>query len=100
MRTEDGYLISKCLSGERETFGLLVDKYRSSIYAFAYAKLDWEKHVRIDKRYFRPTETEVLVADPAKAKRELKLSERYRKKTLLRRTYASEIGTSLVSFPM
>ena len=39
MRTEDGYLISKCLSGERETFGLLVDKYRSSIYAFAYAKL-------------------------------------------------------------
>jgi len=39
VRTEDGYLISKCLSGEPETFGLLVDKYRSAIYAFAYARL-------------------------------------------------------------
>ena len=25
MRTEDGYLISRCLAGESETFGLLVD---------------------------------------------------------------------------
>jgi GDPmannose 4,6-dehydratase len=40
--------------------------------AFAYAGLDWEKHVRIDKRYFRPTETEVLIADSAKAKQKLK----------------------------
>ncbi|MCZ6679804.1 MAG: RNA polymerase sigma factor [Candidatus Poribacteria bacterium] len=39
MRTEDVHLIDQCLKGEPEAFGLLVDKYKSSIYAFAYAKL-------------------------------------------------------------
>jgi RNA polymerase sigma factor (sigma-70 family) len=39
MRTEDGYIIRKCLNGESEAFGLLVDKYKASIYAFTYAKL-------------------------------------------------------------
>jgi GDPmannose 4,6-dehydratase len=35
--------------------------------AFTYTGLDMEKHVRIDPKYFRPTEVEVLVADPSKA---------------------------------
>ncbi|MFW6126518.1 MAG: GDP-mannose 4,6-dehydratase [Chloroflexota bacterium] len=39
--------------------------------AFSYAGLDWEKHVRIDPRYFRPTEVDRLLADPSKAKRKL-----------------------------
>ncbi len=39
--------------------------------AFSYAGLDWEKYVKIDSRYFRPTETEVLIADASKARREL-----------------------------
>lgn len=39
MRTEDGYIIGRCLNGESEAFGFLVDKYKGSIYAFAYAKL-------------------------------------------------------------
>jgi RNA polymerase sigma factor (sigma-70 family) len=39
MRTEDGYLVEKCLNGEPESFGFLVDKYRGSIFAFAYSKL-------------------------------------------------------------
>jgi len=39
--------------------------------SFAYAGLDWEKYVRIDPRYFRPTETEVLVANAAKARQKL-----------------------------
>jgi len=43
MRTEDGYIINKCLNGEKEAFGFLVDKYKSSIYAFAYTKL-WNFH--------------------------------------------------------
>jgi GDPmannose 4,6-dehydratase len=34
--------------------------------AFAYAGLNWEEHVKIDQRYFRPTEAEDLVADPRK----------------------------------
>ncbi|MCF7908426.1 MAG: GDP-mannose 4,6-dehydratase [Candidatus Omnitrophica bacterium] len=36
--------------------------------AFSYAGLDWKKHVKIDKRYFRPTEVEDLLADTTKAK--------------------------------
>ena len=36
--------------------------------AFAHADLDWEKHVEIDPRYFRPAEVEHLRGDPSKAK--------------------------------
>ena len=43
MRTEDGYLIHKCLNGEKEAFGFLVDKYKTSVYAFAYSLL-WNFH--------------------------------------------------------
>ncbi|MFC1945691.1 GDP-mannose 4,6-dehydratase [Chloroflexota bacterium] len=32
--------------------------------AFSYAGLDWEKHVRVADRYFRPTEADNLLADP------------------------------------
>ena len=37
--------------------------------AFSYAGLSWEKHVRIDQKYFRPTETDDLVADSSKIKK-------------------------------
>jgi RNA polymerase sigma factor (sigma-70 family) len=39
MRTEDGYIIYKCLNGEPEAFGLLVEKYKVGVYAFVLAKL-------------------------------------------------------------
>ncbi len=39
MRTEDGQIIQKCLNGDPAAFGLLVDKYKESIYALAYSKL-------------------------------------------------------------
>ncbi len=39
--------------------------------AFTRVDLDWEKYVRVDSRYFRPTEVDVLRADASKAKREL-----------------------------
>lgn len=35
--------------------------------AFAHAGLDWEEYVRIDPRYYRPAEVEVLVGDASKA---------------------------------
>ena len=40
--------------------------------AFACADLDWQKHVVIDQRFFRPAEVELLCADPAKARRILR----------------------------
>ena len=39
--------------------------------AFEYAGLDWEKHVRYDERYLRPTEVDALIGDAAKAELEL-----------------------------
>jgi GDPmannose 4,6-dehydratase len=39
--------------------------------AFQYVGLDWEKYVRFDSRYLRPTEVDTLVADASKAKRDL-----------------------------
>jgi len=39
MQTEDGYFIQKCLNGESEAFGFLVDKYKASVYYFLLARL-------------------------------------------------------------
>ncbi|MFC1717404.1 sigma-70 family RNA polymerase sigma factor [Candidatus Poribacteria bacterium] len=39
MRTDDGSIIYRCLNGEPEAFGILVDKYKEGIYAFVYTKL-------------------------------------------------------------
>ena len=36
--------------------------------AFGYVELDWRDHVRIDPRYYRPTEVDYLLADAGKAK--------------------------------
>lgn len=35
--------------------------------AFGHAGIDWEKHVRFDERYLRPTEVDALVGDASKA---------------------------------
>jgi GDPmannose 4,6-dehydratase len=37
--------------------------------AFGYADMDWHDYVKIDARYFRPTEVDFLVSDPSKARR-------------------------------
>jgi GDPmannose 4,6-dehydratase len=39
--------------------------------AFSYVGLDWRKYVKIDPRYFRPTEVEALIADATKANKKL-----------------------------
>jgi GDPmannose 4,6-dehydratase len=36
--------------------------------AFSLAGLDWNDHVRIDQRYFRPSEVDALRADASKAR--------------------------------
>ena len=38
---------------------------------FASLGLDWEKHVRIDPRYFRPAEVDLLLGDASKARQKL-----------------------------
>ena len=39
--------------------------------AFAYAGLDWQEFVRVDAKYFRPAEVELLLGDPSKARSRL-----------------------------
>jgi GDPmannose 4,6-dehydratase len=36
--------------------------------AFSYADLDWQKYVKIDPRFIRPAEVDLLVGEPKKAK--------------------------------
>ena len=40
--------------------------------AFGYAGLNWHSYVEIDKKYFRPTEVDLLLGDSTKAHRRLK----------------------------
>jgi GDPmannose 4,6-dehydratase len=40
-------------------------------FCFEHAGLDWEKHLRFDERYLRPSEVPDLVGDASKAEREL-----------------------------
>jgi GDPmannose 4,6-dehydratase len=39
--------------------------------AFAHAGLDWRDHVVIDPKFYRPAEVDILLSDPAKARRVL-----------------------------
>jgi len=61
-KTPDDYVIA---TGETHSVKEFVTE------AFKYAGLDYEKHVAIDPRYFRPTEVERLLGDASKAKKQL-----------------------------
>lgn len=49
-------------TGETHTVREFLEK------AFTCAGLDWEEYVEIDPRYFRPTEVDLLIGDPTKAR--------------------------------
>ena len=40
-------------------------------YTFNHLEVDWEPHVEIDPRYFRPTEVNLLLGDYSKAQEKL-----------------------------
>jgi GDPmannose 4,6-dehydratase len=64
----DNYVIA---TGETHTVEELVRT------AFDYLNLDWKKHVKIDPRFIRPAEVELLIGDSGKAKKELGWSPKY-----------------------
>jgi GDPmannose 4,6-dehydratase len=39
--------------------------------SFNYVNLDWHDYVEFDARYLRPTEVDLLIGDPTKAKQKL-----------------------------
>jgi GDPmannose 4,6-dehydratase len=40
--------------------------------AFSYVGLKWKKYVKVDPKYFRPAEVDILLGDPAKARKVLR----------------------------
>ena len=52
-------------TGETQTIRQFLD------YTFEHLDLDWNQHVEIDPRYFRPTEVDLLLGDCSKAKEQL-----------------------------
>jgi GDPmannose 4,6-dehydratase len=60
--TPDDYVIA---TGETHSVREFVEE------SFGYAGLDWQKHVVVDEKYFRPAEVDLLLGDPGKAKKAL-----------------------------
>lgn len=58
---------------------------------FACLDLDWEKYVKYDKRYERPAEVELLIGNPAKAKKKLNWEPQVRFKELVRLMVDSDL---------
>jgi GDPmannose 4,6-dehydratase len=54
------------------------------IEAFNYINLNYKEYVKIDPRYFRPTEVELLLADASRARKELGWSPRITFKELVK----------------
>jgi GDPmannose 4,6-dehydratase len=52
--------------------------------AFGLVGLDWEQHVKYDERYERPAEVELLIGNPAKARKQLGWEPKVRFKDLVK----------------
>jgi GDPmannose 4,6-dehydratase len=61
-KTPEDYVIA---TGETHTVKEMLEL------AFERLQLDWKKHVKIDQKYYRPTEVDLLIGDASKAKKEL-----------------------------
>jgi GDPmannose 4,6-dehydratase len=58
----DDYVIA---TGETHSVREFLDE------VFGILGLDWKEHVEVDPRYFRPSEVDLLLGDPGRAKRQL-----------------------------
>ena len=70
----DDYVIA---TGETHSVRELVEE------AFSYVGLDWRKYVKNDPRYYRPSEVDILIGDPTKAKKFLSWEAKTRFKGLV-----------------
>jgi GDPmannose 4,6-dehydratase len=60
-------------------------------HAFGYAGLDWHQYVKIDPRYFRPTEVDLLIGDASKAKQKLGWEPKVSFETLVKMMVDSDL---------
>ena len=61
--------------------------------AFGCRKLDWNKYVEIDPRYYRPTEVDLLLGDASKARKMLGWRPRVKFDELVRMMVESDLET-------
>ncbi|HQQ06992.1 MAG TPA: GDP-mannose 4,6-dehydratase [Candidatus Omnitrophota bacterium] len=80
--TPDDYVIA---TGETHSVREFVD------IAFACAGLDWKKHVKVDKAFYRPAEVQALVGDYRKAAAELGWKPQVKFKELIQMMVAADI---------
>jgi GDPmannose 4,6-dehydratase len=69
----DDYVIA---TGETHTVREFLDV------AFGHLGLDWKQYVKIDPKYYRPTEVDLLIGDATKARKQLKWEPKVRFKQL------------------
>jgi GDPmannose 4,6-dehydratase len=62
-------------------------------HAFRHAGLEWEPHVEIDPRYFRPSEVDALLGDASKARDTLEWSPRVGFEELVRLMVDADMAT-------
>lgn len=67
--------------------------------AFSYIGLDWKEYVRVDPKYFRPTEVDYLLSDSSKAKSALGWSPRVTFKELVRIMVDADLEALGISSP-
>ena len=81
-KTPDDFVVA---TGESHT----VEEFLSE--AFSLAGLDWRKHVKIDPRYFRPSEVDSLCGDATKARKVLGWKPKVGFKELVRMMLQSDM---------
>ena len=59
--------------------------------AFGHVGMDWQDYVKYDARYERPAEVELLIGDPAKARKQLGWEPKVRFKELVRIMVAHDL---------
>jgi GDPmannose 4,6-dehydratase len=68
--------------------------------AFGYVGLDWEPHVRLDPRYFRPVDPPILVGDASKAREQLGWAPRVSFRELVRSMVDAELSAAGMGHPV
>jgi len=67
--------------------------------AFGYMNLDWRDYVRIDERYYRPTEVDYLLADAGQARERLGWEPKIDFRTLVRIMVDADLELAGLPFP-
>jgi GDPmannose 4,6-dehydratase len=81
-QTPDDFVIA---TGETHSVRDFLDE------AFGYLGMNWRPYVAIDPKYYRPTEVDLLLGDPSKAKRILRWEPKFKFRELVKMMMDAEL---------